>query len=140
MSRFTAIRDGLHAVVETVSALKKVMKYEPQSSQTAPIAWVLLDSYRKVLRGQLAVWTYRFRVSVVVPIQNSQEAEDLCIDTAMEVAIAIDANPQFSGVIVNGMAQSPDGQATWIMLGGVKHRIVDVMCDAVDKTVYAGAL
>lgn len=140
MSRYTDIRDGLHAVVSTVTALKKVMKYEPQSSQTAPIAWVLLDSYTKPTAGQLTLWRYRFRVSVVVPIQNSQEAEDQCIDTAMEVAIAIDTNPQFNGVIVNGIAQSLDGQATWIMLGGVKHRIVDVFCDATDKQVYAGTL
>lgn len=140
MSRYTEVRNGLHAVVVTVTALKKVLKYEPQSSQMFPIGWVLLDSYRKVLRGQLAVWTYRFRISVVVPIQNSEEAEDLCVSTAMDVAVAIDANPQFTGVLVNGMAQSPDGQATWIMLGGVRHRIVDVFCEAVDKQAYAGAL
>ena len=140
MSRFTDVRDGLHAVVDSVAALKAVLKYEPQAAHVAPMAWVILDSYTKPTRGHLTVWRYRFAVRVVVPIQNSQEAEDLCVDTAMSVAIAIDANPQFSGVIVNGMAASEDGATGWLMLGGVKCRVVDVFCEATDKTVYAGAL
>jgi hypothetical protein len=133
MSRFTAVRDGLVAVVEGVTALKAVLKYEPQSAHVAPIAWVILDSYTKPVAIQITTWKFRFAVRVVVPIQNSQEAEDLCVDTAIDVAAAIDANPQFSGVIVNGMATSEDGQTGWIILQGVKCRVVDVFCTAMDK-------
>jgi hypothetical protein len=94
---------------------------------------VILDSYTKPVAIQITTWKFRFAVRVVVPIQNSQEAEDLCVDTAIDVAAAIDANPQFSGVIVNGMATSEDGQTGWIILQGVKCRVVDVFCTAMDK-------
>jgi len=133
MSRFTLVRDGLVAVVEDVTALKAVLKYEPQTVQVAPMAWVILDSYTKPVAIQITTWKFRFAVRVVVPIQNSQEAEDLCVDTAISVAAAIDANPQFSGVIVNGMATSEDGQTGWLIINGVKCRVVDVFCTAMDK-------
>ena len=133
MSRFTLVRDGLVAVVEDVTALKAVLKYEPQTVQVAPMAWVILDSYTKPVAIQITTWKFRFAVRVVVPIQNSQEAEDLCVDTAIDVAAAIDANPQFSGVIVNGMATSEDGQTGWLIINGVKCRVVDVFCTAMDK-------
>ena len=133
MSRFTLVRDGLVAVVEDVTALKAVLKYEPQTVKVAPMAWVILDSYTKPVAIQITTWKFRFAVRVVVPIQNSQEAEDLCVDTAIDVAAAIDANPQFSGVIVNGMATSEDGQTGWLIINGVKCRVVDVFCTAMDK-------
>ena len=133
MSRFTLVRDGLVAVVEDVTALKAVLKYEPQTVQVAPMAWVILDSYTKPVAIQITTWKFRFAVRVVVPIQNSQEAEDLCVDTAIDVAAAIDANSQFSGVIVNGMATSEDGQTGWLIINGVKCRVVDVFCTAMDK-------
>ena len=133
MSRFTLVRDGLVDVVSGVTALKAVLKYEPQTVQISPMAWVILDSYTKPVAIQITTWKFRFAIRVVVPIQNSQEAEDLCVDTAIDVAAAIDANPQFSGVIVNGMATSEDGQTGWLIINGVKCRVVDVFCTAMDK-------
>jgi hypothetical protein len=136
MSKFTDIRDGLVTVVETVTAIEKVYPFEPASIGVKILAWVLLDSYSRSTASQIVPMRYRFRVTVAAPIQNTKEAEDAVIDAAMLVADAVDKDPQFSGKLVSGLAQSPDGQATWIMLGGVKCRVVDVFVDALNKTAY----
>jgi putative intracellular protease/amidase len=79
---------------------------------------------------------YRFVVRVVSPIQNTKEAEDEVVTAALAVVDAVDRDPQFAGVLVSGLAQSPDGQTGWLMLGGVKCRVVDVFVDALNKTAY----
>lgn len=142
---YTTVRDGLAAVVETQKpAIKEVLKYEPGSIQVSPLAWVLLDSYRRKTSGQITAMTWRFVVRVVSPITDSAEAEAELMQAALNVADAIDANPQFNGALVSGMAQSPDGQTGWVYVGAgvqaMKCRVVDVFCDAVEKTAYAGAI
>lgn len=133
---FSAIRDGLVDVVSTVTDIKGVLAYEPQSIQVAPLAWVLLDSYTRSTAGQVVPMRYRFVVRVAAPIQNSKEAEDLLMAAALQVPGAVDKDPQFSGTITSGLAQSPDGQTGWIMLGGVKCRVVDVFVSVLDKSAY----
>ncbi len=133
---FTEIRDGLVTVVETVTAIKKVYPFEPSSVVVSPLAWVLLDAYTRTTASQVVPMRYRFVVRVVSPIQNTKEAEDEVVTAALAVVDAVDRDPQFAGVLVSGLAQSPDGQTGWLMLGGVKCRVVDVFVDALNKTAY----
>jgi hypothetical protein len=137
---FTEVRDGLCAVVEGVSGIPVVLKYEPSSVQVHKATWVLLDSYQRKQFGQVTTMTYRFMVRVATPIQDAQSAEDELIAVALSVADAVDANPQFGSAILRGLASSPDGQTGWIVAGGTKCRVVDVFVEVLDKSPYAGAL
>lgn len=137
---FTTVRDGLYSVVDGVAAIKQVYKYEPTQMSISPLAWVVLDSYTRNQAGQVTSMRWRFRVRICVPITNSAEAEDELMQTALSVADAIDANPQFSGVLSRGLAVSPDGRAGYITMGTTRCRVVDVYCEALEKTAYAGAL
>lgn len=137
---YTTMRDGLVAVVTTVTAIKQVLKYEPTTISVHPLAWVLLDSYRRTTAGQVTAMRWRFVARVATPITNSAEAEAELVQAALLVADAIDANPQFSGALSRGLATSPDGQTGWIFVGNIKCRVVDVYCEALEKTVYAGAI
>jgi hypothetical protein len=128
-------------VVQTVTAIKQVLKYEPSTITVHPLAWVVLDSYtRPQSRGQVAPMNWRYRIRVVVPITNSAEAEDELIATALAIPDAIDSNPQLSGVVSRGLAWSPDGRAGYINLGNIRCRVVDVYCQVLDKNEYEGAL
>lgn len=131
---YTPVRDGLHSVVATVTSLKGVLDYEPDTVQASPLAWILLDSFERAASpaGQVGR-RLRFAVRVASPVQNSKAAEDELIAVAMQVADAVEANPQFSGVITKGLAVSPDGQTGWIVVGGVKCRVVDVFVSAYVK-------
>lgn len=140
MAAWDDIRDGLVTVVQTVTALKKVLTYEPETVSAHPIAWVLLDSYTRNSAGQVTSMRYRFLVRVATPYQSRAQAEDEVVAAALSVADAIDTNPQFTGTIVSGIARSEDGQAGWLTVGGVPCRVVDVFCTAIDKFAYKGAI
>lgn len=140
---FTSVRDGLHAVVDTVAAIKVVLDYEPAQVQISPFAYILFDSAVRSQAGQITAMRYRFMVRVATPVTDSKAAEDELVQTALLVMNAVDANPQFSGALVSGLAQAPDAQAGWVQFGGlnsVKCRVIDVYVSAVEKTAYAGAI
>lgn len=138
---FTSTRNAVVAVVQTVTAIKQVLKYEPTTITVHPLAWVVLDSYtRPQSRAQVTAMNWRYKVRVAVPITNSAEAEDELIATALSIPDAIDANPQLSGTVSSGLAWSPDGRAGYITMGTVRCRVVDVYCQVLDKDEYAGAI
>lgn len=137
------MRDGLHAVVATVQGIPMVLDYEPAAVNVRCLTWILLDSYERTQFGQLTAMRYRFMVRVATPFQDNKGAEDEVVQTALYIADAVDADPQFSGVLVSGIAESPQGQTGWIQIGGVagtKCRVVDVFVSVLEKTAYAGAL
>jgi hypothetical protein len=135
--QYTPLRDALVDVTETVTTFKRVLTYEPSMIEVHPMAWVILDSYRRsAAPAGLIGRTLRFMVRCVTTIQDSKAAEDELIAAALLVADGVEANKQFSGVVVEGLATSPDGRVGWISAGGVRTRVVDVFCEAYIKYAY----
>jgi hypothetical protein len=137
VDNYTAVRDGLHAVVATVAGIKDVLDYEPDMVQVHPLAWITLDSFERAgaPAGQIGR-RLRFMVRVVAPVQNSKAAEDELIFVAMMVGDAVERDKQFSGVITKGLAVPPDGRVGWINVGAVKCRVVDIFVSAYCKYDY----
>lgn len=137
---FTIIRDGLKDVVAGVDGITQVLTYEPGSVQVHKLAWVLLDSYQRSQYGQVTTMNYRFRISVTSPSQDFRIVEDQLVQTAMDIADAIDANPQFNDVLVSGLSRSQDGAASWLTVAGIKYRVVDIFASVLDTFAYKGAI
>lgn len=134
---FTAVRDGLVAVVQGVTDIKGVLHYEPTSIQTGPLAWVLLDSFERAGAPAGVIGRrLRFMVRIAVSYQDPEGAEDALIAAALQVADEIERNKQFSGAITRGIVVPADGRAGWINVGGTKCRVVDVFTSAYTKNDY----
>lgn len=138
---YTEIKAGIVQAIGTITGFKNVLEYEPQSAQASPFVYVVLDSYtRPMSAAQVTTLKYRFLARAANPVQNSKEAEEQLIALAIDIAQAIDTDPQLSGAVSRGLANSPDGLTGWYTIGGVKCRVVDVYIEVVDKFPYAGAL
>lgn len=126
------------AVVETVPAIEKVLLYEPKAVQVSPLAYVMLASWTRTQAGQITTMRPRIRIRLLVPVPESEELEIEAVETAFAIADAVDRDPQFGGVIVSGLAQTPDGDAGFITVNGIKYRALDIFCDAMFKQAYGG--
>ena len=137
---YADILHGLQDVVLTVTDIKAVLLYEPSAIQVTPTAYILLDRYARNQRGQITATRPRFMVRLCVPVPTSEDEEIAAVELAFAIADAVDADSQFTGAIVAGMAQSPDGIAGWVRIGGTLYRALDVFVECVVKGAYAGAL
>lgn len=138
---YTEIKAGIVQAIGTIAGFKNVLEYEPQSPQSNPFVYVILESYRRPRSAaQVTTMEYRFLARAVNPVQNSKEAEEQLIGLAMQIAEAIDTDPQLSGAVSRGIANSPDGITGWQTIGGVNCRVVDSYIVVMDKYPYAGAL
>lgn len=138
---YDTIKAGIVQAIETIVGFKNVLTYEPQSPQLSPFVYVVLDSYRRPpSAAQVTTMEYRFLARAANPIQNSKEAEEQLISLAMQIAQAIDTDPQLSGAVSRGIANSPDGITGWIPIGGTPCRVVDCYIVVMDKFPYAGAI
>lgn len=131
---------ALGAVVATVTAVKVITLYEPAQVQTWPHVYIILDGFTRSQAGQVTVMKPRLKIGLLVPIPTSEDLEIAAVDIAFAIADAVDADPQFGNVLTRGGAQTPDGLATWVSVGGMKFRTIEIFCDVVSKFGYLGAL
>jgi hypothetical protein len=140
MTAYGDIVAGCKAAVESVPSVNAVLLYEPAQIQAWPLVYITLDTFTRTQAGQITTMRPRIRLRLLVPIPTSEDLEIEAVEIAFAIADAVDANPQFSGVIVSGLAQVPDGRAGYITVGGAKYRAIDIFADCLFKQAYTGAL
>lgn len=140
MTAYGDIVRACGAAIATVTAVKVVTLYEPKQMQEYPHVYVILDGFTRSQAGQVTSMRPRLLVRLLVPIPTSEDLEIEAVETAFLIADAIDRDSQFGGVIVSGLAQTPEGRATWVNISGTKTRAIDIFCDALYKQPYAGAI
>jgi hypothetical protein len=131
---------ALGDVVSTVPAVNVVTLYEPAQVQAWPHVYIILDGFTRTQSGQVTVMKPRLKIGLLVPIPTSEDLEIAAVEIAFAIADAVDLNPQFSGVLTRGWADTPDGTATWVSVGGTKWRTIEIFCDVVSKFGFVGAL
>lgn len=137
MTAYGDIVRAMRTAVQTVDAVKVVLLYEPAQVQDWPLVYITLASWGRGQASQVTSNKPRIRARLLVPVPTSEDLEIQAVETSFAIADAVDANPQFSGVIVEGMAQTPDANAGYIPIGGTLYRAIDIFCVALFKQPYA---
>lgn len=135
--------DAVTGVVErlqSVSALKAVLKYVPATIQAAPLAWVIYDSHKRRSSGPTTIVNYRLRVTVALSWQDTEQSEGELIPLINEVPAAIDQDPQLGGRVTEGVATQPDATGGWYTIGGVTYRTIDFYVEVPEAGAYQSGI
>lgn len=129
-----AILAGLHARLKTVTGLRAILDYEPESVQAAPFLYSLLDETARPLpAGQQQSVRYRYLHRVVIDWTDPAAAERLVRRYTDAIPNAIAADPTLGGVVTRGFASVVDQAAGFVVINKVLVRVLDSYSETLVK-------
>lgn len=129
--------DGLIECLGTIpgfTAYWNLLDYEPDSVQSPPLIYTLLDGFTRSAQGQITIMRYRILVRLVIQWQDHQAAEQELRDRLHEIPAAIDVDPTLGGRIDRGLAEVSDGQSGFVRISNTQFRCLDYFVSAPTKS------
>ena len=130
---YSAILAGLNERFATVPTIARVLDYEPTSIQAFPTLYSLLDRVEYLPAGQARATRYRVLHRLCLRWQDSERAEEQLVPYVDSLAAAVRADPHLGGRIASGLAQVVEAQGTFVVIGGVLLRCLDLYTETLVK-------
>ena len=136
---YTDVVEGLHERFATVTDLKAILDYEPNSVQTWPLLYSILDGFERRVEGTITYTTWRTLHRLLIPYQKPAQVEEDLAPLVMSIIEAVESSPKLGGRLRPGDAQIVSGDADFIEIGeGNWYRRVDLYSQVVEMTRYLG--
>ncbi|MDD5059303.1 MAG: hypothetical protein PHQ60_15710 [Sideroxydans sp.] len=136
---YSDVVEGLHERFATVSALKAVLDYEPNSVQTTPLLYSILDGFERRVEGTVTYTTWRTLHRLLIPYQKPAQVEEDLAGLVMSIIEAVESSPKLGGRLRPGDAQIVSGDADFIEIGdGNWYRRLDFYSQVVEMSRYLG--
>ncbi len=120
--------------------LANILDYEPTALHTTPTLYLLLDNFDRTQHGQVTAMRYRILCRLCVKWQDNQFAEQELIPFVNSLAAAVDVDPYLGGRVAGGGSSVADGTGTFVNIGGVLYRALDVFVEVVDKAPWESGI
>lgn len=136
---YADVVEGLHERFVTVSALKAILDYEPNSIQTSPLLYSILDGFERRVDGTVTVTRWRTMHRLILPVQKPEQTEEDLAALVMSIVEAVESSPKLGGRLRPGDAQVVSGDAGFLEIGeGNWYRRLDFYSEVVEMSRYLG--
>lgn len=136
---YTDVVEGLHERFATVTALKSILDYEPNSVQTWPLLYSILDGFERRVEGTITYTTWRTLHRLLIAYQKPAQVEEDLAPLVMSIIEAVESSPKLGGRLRPGDAQIVSGDADFIEIGeGNWFRRIDLYSQVMEATRYLG--
>ena len=136
---YTNVVEGLHERFATVTSLKVILDYEPNSIQTTPLLYSILDGFERRVDGTVTVTRWRTMHRLLLPVQKPEQAEEDLATLVMSIVEAVESSPKLGGRLRPGDAQIISGDAGFLEMGtGNWYRRLDFYSEVVEMSRYLG--
>ena len=122
-----------------MTALKSILDYEPNSVQTWPLLYSILDSFDRRVEGTVTYTTWRTLHRLLIAYQKPAQVEEDLAPLVMSIIEAVESSPKLGGRLRPGDAQIVSGEADFIEIGeGNWFRRIDLYSQVMEATRYLG--
>ena len=130
---YQRITTGLHNLLAAVSGVKLVIESEPTSIPETPMIYSVLESETPAGEDVVIITTWRTKHSLVLPWQDTIEAEDTARDYMDAILAAFLANRTLSGYCRHCDMQN--GDTEFQTINGIEYRVVNFYSEALDVSI-----
>ena len=130
---YQRISTGLHNLLAAVSGIQLVIESEPTSIPETPMIYSVLESETPAGEDMVIITTWRTKHSLVLPWQDTAEAEDTARTYMDALLAAFLANRTLSGACRH--CEMTSGETEFQTINGIEYRVVNCYSEALDVSI-----